>query len=187
MMSRVISLLLASLALFSVPAIAQESVTINYEYTGNASLSSIRPSIQFAAFTDSRGLGNPNLLVAEGLGSTNGIAAEAPLVDIVRDAFVQAFTKGGATVVDTDGEMTIAGEISESSVEIVDRNGVESIQLTIRTAISLQSGGRSIYSNNMFGRGVVPATEGIESAVHAALDRMIRDLSSDDYFMIELM
>ncbi len=187
MIFRLPTILLATLALLNTSAIAQESVSVNYEYTGNASLSSIRPSLEFAPFNDTRGLANSNLIVAEGLDSAGGYAAEAPLADIVRDAFVQAFSKGGATVVESAGEMTIAGEISESSVEVVDRNGVESIQLTIRTTISLQNGGRSLYSNNMFGRGVVPLEEGLVSAIHAALDRMIRDLSSDDYFMIELM
>jgi len=175
------------LSLLTMPLHAQETVEVNYSYGGNANLSGIGPSLQFASFADSRGLANPNLIVAEGLDSADGYAAEAPLADIVRDAFVQAFSKGGATVVDADGGMTIAGELSASSVEVVDRSGVESIQLTLRVSISLQNRGRSIYDSNLFGRGIVPVEDGLASAVHSALDRMIRDLTNDDYFMIELM
>lgn len=173
--------------LLALPLHAQESISVDYSYSGNANLSSIRPSLRIAEFSDSRGLDNANLVVASGLGNANGFAAEAPLASIVRDAFVQAFTAGGADVVDSGEEMVIAGEVTASEVQVVDMNGTDTIQLTIRTSIELQGRGRTIYETNLFGRGSAPLAEGLASAVHAALDRMVRDLTNDDYFMIELM
>lgn len=180
-------MLIACLTLLSFSVQAQEAIEINYDYSGSANFSSIKPTIGFAEFTDSRGVDNPNLVIASGLDSDQGYAAEAPLTDIIRNAFMDAFAKGGAKVADTGGEMTVAGDISQTDAVIVDRQGVESIQLTIRFNVQLQDGGRTVYQTNMFGRGVVPAGEGLTAAVHAALDRMIRELSRDDYFMIELM
>lgn len=173
--------------LLAMPLHAQESISVDYSYSGNTNLSSIRPSLRIAEFSDSRGLDNANLVVASGLGNANGFAAEAPLASIVRDAFVQAFKAGGVDLVESGEEMVIAGEVTASEIQVVDLNGTETIQLTIRTTIELQGRGRTIYDTNLFGRGSAPLADGLASAVHAALDRMVRDLTNDDYFMIELM
>lgn len=184
--NRLLSLLLATLCATAVHA--QEDIRIDYSYDGNARLSNVRPALRFAEFTDSRGVDNPRQLISSGLdGSGDGYQAEAALAELVRDAFVQAFEKGGATLVDSGEEMQIAGDVSMAAAELVDRDGVESIQFTLRTRIQLQGRGRTIYENNLFGRSVVPAADGLAAAVGAALDRMIRDLTSDDYFLIELM
>ena len=82
--------------------------------------------------------------------------------------------------------MQITGRVVSSQMQTVDRGGVESIQLTIRTQVALQGRGRTIWETTLFGRGTVPIGEGITKAVHAALDRTIRELVSDDYFVIEL-
>ncbi len=187
LVSAFLSSLFASLLFLTLPLQAQESITVDYSYSGNANLSSIRPSLRIADFTDSRGVDNPNLVVASGLGNAEGLAAEAPLADIVRDAFVQAFTAGGVDLVESGEEMIVAGEVTESQVQVVERDGVETIQLTIRTSIELQSRGRTVYDTNLYGRGNAPLDAGLAAAVHAALDRMVRDLTNDDYFMIELM
>ena len=179
-------ILLACLAIFSFSLQAQESIEINYVYEGNADFSGIRPPIRIAEFTDSRGV-DANLVIASGLNSDSGYSAEAPLTDIIRNAFVEAFTKSGVNLVDSAEEMVINGEITQTDAVIVDRQGVESIQLTIRFNVQLRGGGRTIYETAMFGRGVVPSSEGLAAAVHSALDRMVRELSRDDYFLIELM
>jgi len=179
--------LLTSLLAVAMPLQAQESITVDYTYSGNANLSSVRPTLRIAEFSDSRGVDAPEVVVASGLGNAAGYVAEAPLASIVRDAFVQAFIAGGADLVDSGEEMVIAGEITASQVQVVERDGVQTIQLTIRTSIELQGRGRTIYNTNLFGRGNAPLDDGLASAVHAALDRMVRDLTNDDYFMIELM
>lgn len=179
-------ILLACLTVFSLSLQAQESIEINYDYQGDADFSSIKPAIRIAEFTDSRGV-DANLVIASGLGSDSGYRAEAPLADIIRNAFVSAFNKSGVNLVDSGTEMVVNGEITQTDAVIVDRQGVESIQLTIRFNVQLNNGGRTAYEVGMFGRGVVPSSEGLPAAVHAALDRMIRELSRDDYFLIELM
>ena len=82
--------------------------------------------------------------------------------------------------------MQIQGRIVSSELRTVDRSGVESLQLTIRTQVALQGRGRTIWETTLFGRGTVPIEEGIAAAVTAALDRMVRELVNDDYFIIEL-
>jgi hypothetical protein len=185
-MSMLKKILLASLALLTVPAFAQEQIEVNYSYDGNANLSSIRAAVKLGEFSDSRSVDNPNLIIAQGLGSDTGYSAEAPLAEIVRDAFVQALTKGEANIVEADEEMQVVGEILDASAELVDQDGVESIQITIRTSIELQRGGRSLFDTTLFGRGVAPADEGLAAAVHAALNRMVRELTGDDYFLMRL-
>lgn len=179
---------LIAVCLLATQAQAQEQVTVNYNYEGSPNLSDIESSLRFADFSDARD-GDPRLITGEKLGdqgAEGGYVAEEALADIVRDAFVAAFESGGVEMAGDDAEMVVAGEILRVDGAITDRNGVESIQLTIRTQISLQEGGRSIYETTLFGRGTVPVEEGIVAAVHAALDRMVRELTRDDYFMIEL-
>lgn len=177
---------LVSLTLLSLSLQAQESVEINYNYEGNANFSGIKPTLRIAEFTDSRGV-DGNTIITTGLGSDGGYTAEAPLAEIIRSGFFTAMSMSEVTLVDSGEDMLITGEISQSDAVIVDRQGVESIQLTIRFNIQLRGGGRTVYETAMFGRGTVPVEEGLAAAVHASLDRMIRELSRDDYFMIELM
>ena len=82
--------------------------------------------------------------------------------------------------------MKLVGRINSSEAQVIDREGVASIQLTIRTNVQLQGRGRTIWETTLFGRGVVPASDGIVAAVHRSMDRMIRELVNDDYFLIEL-
>lgn len=179
-------LLVLTVTLFALPVWAQETINVDYSYEGRGNFD-IRPSITIPVFTDSRSVSSPEVIISSGLGSDAGYVAETALAEIVRDAFVQAFTKAEVELLESGGDMQLRGEITESSAEIIDNNGVESIQLTIRTAIQLQDQGRTRFETNLFGRAVVPAEEGLAAAVRAALDRTIRNLTGDDYFMMELM
>jgi hypothetical protein len=173
-------------ALLVLPVFAAEEIAVDYTYEGNirADFSNIpRGPLGIGAFTDARSVDNPNL-IAEGNG---GYMADKPLTDIVRDALVQGFTKGKATLADSDANMTIQGTINSSEVQIVDDNGTESIQLTIRTSIQLRSGGRTLWETTLFGRGTAPVADGMQAALSASLDRTIRNLVQDDYFLIEVL
>lgn len=171
--------LTALLSCFFAATHAQESVEVAFQYEGNANFGSVRPSLGIAEFTDSRDVDNAALIA-------DGYVAEAPLAAIVQDAFAQAFTSSGVDLVASGEDMLIAGDISDATLETVDRGGVQSLQLTIRTRIQLQGGGRTIYETNLFGRGAVPVEEGVAAAVHASLNRMISDLARDNYFTLEL-
>jgi hypothetical protein len=89
-------------------------------------------------------------------------------------------------MVAADPEMQIVGKIVSSQAQLVDRGGVESMQITIRTNVQLQEGSRTRWETVLFGRGVVPVDEGMAGAVRAALDRSLRELINDDYFRLEL-
>ena len=43
-----------------------------------------------------------------------------------------------------------------------------------------------MWENTLFGRGTVPESEGVVAAVNASLERLVRELFNDDYFIIEL-
>ena len=169
------------IALICNSLFAAEDVTVAYQYAGNhnTDFGSIRVSLGVGEFSDGRSVENARQI-------TDDYQAESPLAELVRDALLQGFVHGGAELVDDGADMLIVGRINSSEVQIVDRSGVESLQLTIRTAVQLQGRGRTIWETTLFGRGVVPVSEGIVAAVHGAMDRMIRELVSDDYFLIEL-
>ena len=174
-------LVLATFACFSFSVVGAEEVNVNYTYGANhnTDFSSIRVSLSVSPVTDDRGSENPNLIA-------DGYTAESALAEIVRDALVQGFEHGGAELAEAESDMQIVGRIVSSELTTVDRGGVESLQLTIRTNVALQGRGRTIWETTLFGRGSVPVADGIVSAVHAALDRMIRELVNDDYFLIEI-
>lgn len=185
-------ILLIACALLSLPAFAQEDITVDFQYQGTSStdLSKMRGPIHIAEFTDGRGSENSRLVTPIDLGNSAasaGYQAELPLAEIIRDAFVQAFEHGGATLTGAGDSMRIVGNLLASEVTMADREGVPSIQITLRTNIQLQGGGRTIWQTTLFGRGIVPASEGLVAAIHAALDRSIRELLGDDYFLLEIM
>lgn len=183
-------LFLATL-LFCLPVFAQEAVEVNFDYTGDhrVDLSKMRGPMKIAEFTDGRGIDNPLLITGESLGNSHasgGYQAEAPLPDIIRDALVQGFKNGGASLVDSGETMSIVGNLVSSDTVITDRGGVPSIQITLRTNVKLQGDGRTIWETTLFGRGIAPVSEGLVAAIHAALDRTIRELVQDDYFLLEI-
>ena len=71
-------------------------------------------------------------------------------------------------------------------LQMHDPNLVPDLDVTIRTSVALQGRGRTIWETTLFGRGVVPVSDGIEAALAASLDRMVRELVGDDYFLIEI-
>ena len=169
-------LLLGSLVLDPVLA---EELTIDFTYERNVNIGSISPRLKLAPFNDERGIKDPSVIAGDD-------RAQLPLAYIIRDAFEQGFNKGGVGFVESGADMEIVGTLLSSNLETVDRAGVPNLQLTIRTAIDLRSGGRSIWSTTLFGRGRVPVEEGLSIAVNTSLERLVRELLRDDYFLLEL-
>lgn len=164
--------------LFSISCLAAEQLNIDFSYERNVNIGSISVDLKLGEFGDERG--------AEATELVEGYTLNSPLSAIVRDAFAQGFAKGGVELVDADENMQVVGRIVSAETQMVDRGGVPSIQLTIRTALQLQGGGRTIWESTLFGRGTVPESEGMTAAVNASLERMVRELFNDDYFLIEL-
>ena len=182
------------LCLSSLPlsSLAIEEVIVAYTYEGDhgVDLSSMRFTLEISQTTDDRSGDNPRLIASANLDDSavdGGYQAESDLTFIVQDALEQGFTKGNAKIVDNEGEMRLASKILNSEATLVDRGGVESIQLTMRINIQLQGNGRTIWQTTLFGRGVVPTNEGMGAAVRAGLNRMIGELIMDDYFLAEIL
>lgn len=173
-------LLITLLSLGCFSPISAEELVVNYSYNGshNTDFSSISVSLKIEDVLDDRD-GEPRQIADEYL-------AEIPLSEMIYTAIVQGLEHGGAELVESDQDMQIQGRIVSSELRTVDRAGVESLQLTIRTHVALQGRGRTIWETTLFGRGTVPAQEGVAAALVGSLDRMVRELVNDDYFIIEL-
>lgn len=173
------------LAILLPVSFAAENITVDYTYTGNhrVDFSNIpRGPLKVGDFTDSRSGVDPNL-ISDGAG---GFVADRPLAGIVRDALVQGFVQGNAALVEAGENLTLVGSVVSSEAQTVDNSGVESVQLTIRTRVQLQGSGRTIWEAVLFGRGTSPVADGILPALNEALDRTIRGLMQDDYFLNEV-
>ena len=173
-------LLITLLSLGCFSPISAEELVVNYSYNGshNTDFSNISVSLKIEDVLDDRD-GEPRQIADEYL-------AEIPLSEMIYTAIVQGLEHGGAELVESDQDMQIQGRIVSSELRTVDRAGVESLQLTIRTHVALQGRGRNIWETTLFGRGTVPAQEGVAAALVGSLDRMVRELVNDDYFIIEL-
>ena len=172
MMLRSLTFTLA--ALFGASALAAEQVNVNYLYDGNhrADFSRVRGSLQLGEFSDERGLTDGRIIV-------DGYQAETGLSTLLRNALVQGFEHGNASLVDSEGDFVVAGSLT--SIETAEAE--DGIELTMRVNLQLNRGARTIWQTNLFGRGTA---EDIGGATHAALTRLIRELMNDDYFLIEL-
>jgi hypothetical protein len=172
--------LLVTVALLATSTYGAETLSVDYDYTGNhnTDFSGFSADLKIEEFGDNRG-GDPSLIAGD-------YSADAPLAAIIRDALIQGFEHGKARLSDADDALRIAGNIVSSDIRTVNRGGVESLQLTIRFNVQLRGRGRTIWETVLFGRGVVPVDDGIEAAVNGSLDRMIRELVGDDYFLLEL-
>ncbi len=183
-----ISLCAASLSLFAIPALAVEDVVVNYMMDGSprSDLSNMKISLRIAEFTDGRSVDNPRLITDAKLLNADGFQAEKAIVEIIQEAMISGFANANATLVETDGDMYLQGTLLSSEAQIIDRGGVETLQLTFRTSVQLMSGSRTVWQTTLFGRGRTPTSEGMAVNVRAALDRLINELIGDDYFLAEI-
>lgn len=163
-------------ALATMAAVASaENIEVNYEY-------SLKPQVDFskmpkgplkiAPFTDARGV-EPTAFTAD-------IQTDEPLADIVNDALVQAFTAGGAALVEDGQKLTLEGEVTE--VQVADKNGA--YEVTIRTRATLKRGSQSAYSTVIFGRAEAGS---VDEAIRLSLDKLVNSLILDDYFLMEVL
>lgn len=184
----VVSLCAALISMYSVTALAVEDVVVNYAMEGSprSDLSSMKVSLRIAPFTDGRSVDNPRLITDAQLLGADGFQAEKAITEIIQDAMVSGFANANATLVDTEGDMYLQGTLLSSDAQIIDRGGVETLQLTLRTSVQLMSGSRTVWQTTLFGRGRTPTSEGMAVNVRAALDRLINELIGDDYFLAEI-
>jgi hypothetical protein len=169
----------AVMSLILSPAFADETITVNYVFEGDHQVdftSMGRGPLRIGEFTDGRGVDNPMQIA-------DGIVADKALSDIVRDALVQGFLQGNAGLVDSAENLVLEGSIVSSETTVSGEN----LQITIRTSVQLRNSGRTIWEAVLFGRGSAPLAEGANPALKDALDRTIRSLVLDDYFLMEVL
>ena len=186
------TLVIALISFIALPASAVEDLDFSYTYKGNHGVdfsSMPKGPLRLATFTDARSVDSPALITDEELGNssaTGGYQLDRPVADLVRDALVQGFVSGNAALVDSGEKLLIVGELLASDARLTTSNDVETIQITLRTNIKLQGSGGTIWETILFARGKAPASEGLESALTDALNRIVRELLRDDYFLIEV-
>ncbi|MBQ14922.1 MAG: hypothetical protein CMQ17_11075, partial [Gammaproteobacteria bacterium] len=81
----------------------------------------------------------------------------------------------------------LSGSVLSTEAQIIERDGAQLLQLTIRASVQLRTGSRTAWQTTLFGRGRVAVDEGMAVAVRASLDRIIRELVLDDYFLQEVL
>lgn len=184
-----ITICTACISFLSFSAFAVEDVAVNYtmESGPSSDLSDMKISLRVAEFTDSRSIENPRLITnAKLLNTEGGFQAEQALAKIVQSAIKEGLAKANAKLVDVDGDMYLQGELLAIDAKIVDRAGVETLQLTLRTKVQLENESRTLWQSTLFARGRTPASEGMAAAVRATLDGLINELLRDDYFLEEI-
>lgn len=181
------------LACCSITTANAEELVFTYSYAGE-----IRPDfsklrggpLRVAEFSDSRSDTNPKLLTDKNLGAgsaPDGYSSDRPVAVVVQDAIKQALTKGNATLVDSGENLLLEGRIISVDAQLTTVDGKNVIQLSIRTEIKLQGAGRTLWQTVLFGRGTASVEEGMAKALTDALDRTIRSLVQDDYFLNEIL
>ena len=167
---------------------AQESVEVGYEFSRGklTELSTMKTTLEIPAFTDERAVSDDREIFSGELADGGAVLAEKPLAEIVAEAMRAGFAASNAKLTDEGAGMRLAGSLLATEAAVVNRGGVESLQITLRTSIVLMEGSRTVWQTKLFGRGTVPASDGTAAAVGKALDRLIEELLIDDYFLAEI-
>jgi hypothetical protein len=178
----------AASALAVGSASAQSEIEIATAFSGGklTELSGMKTTLSVPAFADERDVSDPRVIFTGELADDGVAMASRPLAEIVGEAMHSAFAASAARLATDDAGMRLAGTLIATDAALVDRGGVESLQLTLRTSIQLVEGTRIVWQTKLFGRGTVPLSEGAAAAVSKALDRLIEELLIDDYFLAEI-
>lgn len=178
-------LLAIALSVSAASASANTTVELDYRYAGghDVDFSSMpRGPLKIAEFTDARGVDNPQLIA--GKNREDAQQLNQAVADLVRSAFIQGIESGGGSVAAAGEKLVLTGEVIELTSAQV--NG--EIEVTARSKVQLQSSaGSKLYSTTAFGRASVPASEGLNAALSASLDKMVNSLLWDDYFLMQVI
>ena len=185
---RLASVLAAISALAVSSVTAQSEIEIATAFSGGklTELSGMKTTLSVQAFADEREVSDPRVIFTGELADGGVAIAGRPLAEIIGEAMHSAFAASDARLAGDEAGMRLAGTLVATDAALVDRAGVESLQLTLRTSIQLVEGTRIVWQTKLFGRGTVPLSEGAAAAVSKALDRLIEELLIDDYFLAEI-
>lgn len=170
-------------------AFTQANLNVKYDSQSARSgpLSSIKPvAVDIQAFSDARPEKYKIGYKRNGFGQpTADIITQKPVVEIVKEALSAEFSKNGHLVADKDNSLTISGEITSFwfdtqvnfwTIEFMGTVGVE-------LSVNAKDTGVVLYKQDYQGHYNEKCMGGLdgtwERVMNAALERMVRDVSTD--------
>lgn len=172
-----------SVTLLSCTALAGETQTVDvdYKYTQDhgVDFSETTGALKIGEFEDARQVEEPRQVTE----ANGGYKTSEPVADILQEALVQAFEKGGAKLVDSEEELLLRGSLTDLQVE--EANG--SVAVTLRARADLKRSGRTLWEEDLFGRANASDYDSLDEAIGKALDQLIEGLVWDDYFLMHVI
>lgn len=183
------------ITLLSFSCLADALVSIDYSYSKNHGVdfsSSSRGTLTVENFTDQRG--SETELIAKIVSGDHIeiFKAQGALAVIFQDAFVQAFKKGKANLVEEGEGLKLSGEIVNVQGKVSGEGAESLIELTVKLKVSLynSANNKKLWENTLFGKARSSkgssADAAIAEAVATVLNKLIEELIYDDYFLIEM-
>lgn len=194
-MKRKLVILGISFGLLSGCAFTVHDVQVDYTYQNdvNVDLSKISPSpLEVGVIEDGRNVKNPRMIMnmknMNGATTSGGWQAEKPIADIIQDALSQGLGKANAPLTDSAGKLILTGELLDFEYKVI--MGVWEATIKSSLSVKLQvrdvNTERIIWKDTYISSASVKGSEGAEGALRAALDDLVTDLLSDEYFIQQL-
>jgi hypothetical protein len=175
-------LFIGAACLLSAQVSAQQSLTVEYQFSGDAgvNLGTITGGVlTVAEFQDHRQDAGANDISAVGRDTLT--LANQSVSELVQSALESAFTASGARLSE-DASLRLEGVLLDMKIQESAAGGLE---LLIRSELRLRNQGRSAWQSVVQSRTPI-AAESITDVLGNGLDRLIRSLFMDDYFLMEL-
>jgi hypothetical protein len=174
-------LLIIAAYLVSTGVNAQEALTLEYHYSGDTgvNLRTIAGGpLSIADFQDRReGAGPHDIPVA---GADTLLLSNQTISGLIRNALQAAFQSSGAQLSESSG-LRLEGTLLDMKIQ----ESSTGLEVLIRCELSLRNQGRSAWQSIVQSRTPIDSGTTAE-AVSNGLDRLIRSLFMDDYFLMEL-
>lgn len=186
-----------SIALLSGCAFTVHDLPVNYQYSGEDIVisSSDDPEVRVESITDDRNVENPRMIMNQmnGYGQTTsgGWQAEKDLALIVKDALDQGIAKAGLNS-SSDRKVTITGQLVDVSSSVV--SGWSSGTVNVKVAVKLtakEPSGKILWRDTLYGDSssdkVTTIKDGLLQAFNSALDKLVSNFLTDDYFRQQVL
>ncbi|NHN36182.1 hypothetical protein G8764_02615 [Pseudomaricurvus alcaniphilus] len=181
-----------SIAILSGCAFTVHDLPVNYQYSGEEIVLNLNkaPEVSIEDITDDRNVENPRMIMnmKNGYGQTTsgGWQAEKDLALIVKDALDQGISKAGLDSL-KDHKVSISGQLVDVSSSVV--SGWSKGTVNVKIAVKLTAkdpSGRILWRDTVYGDSssekVTMVKDGILQALNSALDNLVRNFLTDDYF-----
>lgn len=186
-----------SIALLSGCAFTVHDLPVNYQYTGEDIVisSNNNPEVKIESITDDRNVENPRMIMNQknGYGQTTsgGWQAEKDLALIVKDALDQGIIKADLNSL-SDRKVSITGQLVDVSSNVVSgwTNGTVNVKVAVKLSAKDPSG-KILWRDTMYGDSssekVTMIKDGLLQAFNSALDNLVSNFLTDDYFQQQVL